>query len=546
MYKILCDDNLIYDSMIEDFKISKGVITKELNKSGSFVFTIYSNHPYYNSIDKMKSVITVLKNDSIIFRGRVINEAIGFYKDKTFTCEGELGFLLDSIQIPYMFTGTPGEILGQLIDVHNAQVDESKRFGFGVVDVTPPSWFTDQSLVSYMIHGDEYETTFDVLQKQLLENLGGYIFITTNTEGERVINWYGDSQYVSNQIIEFGSNLLDFTKTNKAEEIATVLIPLGYIIKKDEEGMITAGHKRLTIADVNDGKDYIEHTEAVNMYGRIVKVEMWDDIEDASTLKAKGEAFLLDKIKQNITIELSAIDLSLMDKNIDSFILGDYIRIVSAPHGIDDDYLLEKQTIDLLKPDNDKITLGYSMSSFTDSVVAKHNDNATILKTIENIESNYMLNTTMAETEEELRTLIDQTSTSITTEVLADYVVNDELEKSLSTLYTQLADAFEFKFTTIESTVNENDIERRREYREITRIIRLDNGDIVLGDSTNNITLRVQNDRISIREGDIEVAYFSNQKLYITDAEILGSLRIGNFAYIPRANGNTSWKKIGG
>lgn len=546
MYKILCDGNLIYDSMIEDFKISKGVITKELNKSGSFVFTIYSNHPYYNDIDKMKSVITVLKNDSIIFRGRVINEAIGFYKDKTFTCEGELGFLLDSIQIPYMFTGTPGEILGQLIDVHNAQVDESKRFGFGVVDVTPPSWFTDQSLVSYMIHGDEYETTFDVLQKQLLENLGGYIFITTNTEGERVINWYGDSQYVSNQTIEFGSNLLDFTKTNKAEEIATVLIPLGYVIKKDEEGITTAGHKRLTIADVNDGKDYIEHTEAVNMYGRIVKVEMWDDIEDASTLKSKGEAFLLDKIKQNITIELSAIDLSLMDKNIDSFILGDYIRIVSAPHGIDDDYLLEKQTIDLLKPDNDKITLGYSASSFTDSVVAKHNDNATILKTIENIESNYMLNTTMAETEEELRTLIDQTSTSITTEVLADYVVNDELEKSLSTLYTQLADAFEFKFTTIESTVNENDIERRREYREITRIIRLDNGDIVLGDSTNNITLRVQNDRISIREGDIEVAYFSNQKLYITDAEILGSLRIGNFAYIPRANGNTSWKKIGG
>lgn len=546
MYKILCDDNLIYDSMIEDFKISKGVITKELNKSGSFVFTIYSNHPYYNSIDKMKSIITVLKNDSIIFRGRVINEAIGFYKDKTFTCEGELGFLLDSIQIPYIFTGTPGEILGQLIDVHNAQVDESKRFGFGVVDVTPPSWFTDQSLVSYMIHGDEYETTFDVLQKQLLENLGGYIFITTNTEGERVINWYGDSQYVSNQTIEFGSNLLDFTKTNKAEEIATVLIPLGYVIKKDEEGITTAGHKRLTIADVNDGKDYIEHTEAVNMYGRIVKVEMWDDIEDASTLKSKGEAFLLDKIKQNITIELSAIDLSLMDKNIDSFILGDYIRIVSAPHGIDDDYLLEKQSIDLLKPDNDKITLGYSMSSFTDSVVAKHNDNATILKTIENIESNYMLSTAMVETEEELRTLIDQTSTSITTEVLADYVVNDELEKSLSTLYTQLADAFEFKFTTIESTVNENDIERRREYREITRIIRLDNGDIVLGDSTNNITLRVQNDRISIREGDVEVAYFSNQKLYITDAEILGSLRIGNFAYIPRSNGNTSFKKIGG
>lgn len=545
MYKILCDGNLIYDSMIEDFKISKGVITKELNKSGSFVFTIYSNHPYYNSIDKMKSVITVLKNDSIIFRGRVINEAIGFYKDKTFTCEGELGFLLDSIQKPFTILGTPGEILGQLIDVHNSQVDESKQFIVGGVNLDPPITYPEApSDYKYIVHDADYGTSFDVIQKKLIEYLKGYIIITGNSNGKRVISWKNKSPYISNQRIEFGSNLLDFTKTNKAEDIATVLIPLGYVNKEDTD--TSSGHNRLTIESVNDGKDYIEHTEAVNMYGRIVKAEMWDDIEDASRLKTTGEAFLLEKIKQSITIELSAIDLSLMDKNIDSFTLGDYIRIVSAPHGIDDNYLLEKQTIDLLKPDNDKITLGYSVSSFTDSVVAKHNDNATILKTIENIESNYMLNTTMAETEEELRTLIDQTSTSITTEVLADYVVNDELEKSLSTLYTQLADAFEFKFTEIESTVNENDIERRREYREITRIIRLDNGDIVLGDSTNNITLRVQNDRISIQEGDIEVAYFSNQKLYITDAEILGSLRIGNFAYIPRENGNTSWKKIGG
>lgn len=545
MYKILCDGNLIYDSMIEDFKISKGVITKELNKSGSFVFTIYSNHPYYNDIDKMKSIITVLKNDSIIFRGRVINEAIGFHKDKTFTCEGELGFLLDSIQKPFTILGTPGEILGQLINVHNSQVDESKQFIVGGVNLDPPITYPEApSDYKYIVHDADYGTSFDVIQKKLIEYLKGYIIITGNSNGKRVISWTSNSPYVSNQRIEFGSNLLDFTKTNKAEDIATVLIPLGYVNKEDTD--TSYGHNRLTIESVNDGKDYIEHTEAVNMYGRIVKAEMWDDIEDASLLKSTGEAFLLDKIKQSITIELSAIDLSLMDKNIDSFTLGDYIRIVSAPHGIDDNYLLEKQTIDLLKPDNDKITLGYSVSSFTDSVVAKHNDNATILKTIENIESNYMLNTTMAETEEELRTLIDQTSTSITTEVLADYVVNEELVSAVSTLQTQLNDQFEFKFTELETVVNEHDIENRRALREISSYIRFEDGNIILGETGNELTVKIENDRIAFLEGDIEVAYFSNQKLYITDAEILASLRIGNFAYIPRANGNTSWKKIGG
>ena len=235
-----------------------------------------------------------------------------------------------------------------------------------------------------------------------------------------------------------------------------------------------------------------------------------------------------------------------MDKSIDSFTLGDYITIISNPHNLNDDYLLEKQTIDLLKPDNDKITLGYSYSSFTDTSLSKNNQNDTIVKTVETINNNYVTGTVVTNEVESLRTLIDQTSSSITSEILSDYVINDELTESLSTLYTQLNDLFEFKFTSLESTVNENDIERRREYREITSYIRFEDGNIILGESGNEITLKVENDKISILEGDIEVAYFNNQKLYITDAEILASLRIGNFAFMPRDNGNLSFKKIGG
>ena len=41
MYKIFADDTLIYDSTIDDYKIAKGEITLETNKSGSFVFSLY-------------------------------------------------------------------------------------------------------------------------------------------------------------------------------------------------------------------------------------------------------------------------------------------------------------------------------------------------------------------------------------------------------------------------------------------------------------------------------------------------------------------------
>lgn len=535
MYKIFCDDTLIYDSTLDDYVISKGQITKELNKSGKFIFTIYSSHPHYDRLQKMKSIITVYKADSLIFRGRIINESIGFYKDKTLTCEGELCYLLDSIQRPFNFTGTPEELLRLLIENHNSQVDEYKKFTLGTVTVKDPN--------DYIIRSNEaYESTSENLYDRLIDPLGGYLFIYGNEDGDRVIDWYEESPYVSNQVIEFGENLLDFTKTNKAVDIATAIIPLG----AEFENPDTKEKKRLTIAEVNNDLDYVYNQDAVDLYGWIFKVETWDDVTIASNLKTKGEAFLADKIKQSITIELTAIDLSLMDKSIDSFTLGDRIQIKSDPHNIDDFYLLEKQTIDLLKPDNDKITLGYTYKAFTDTSVSKNNQASTIVKTVEKIDANYATNTIVESEVETLRSLIEQTSASITAEVSSDYVVNGELESSLATLYTQLSDLFEFKFTTLESTVNENDIEHRRAYREITSYIRFDGGNIILGESGNELTVRIENDRISFLEGDVEVAYFSNQKLYITDAEILASLRIGNFAFTPRANGNLSFKKIGG
>lgn len=533
MYTIYCDDTLIYDSVLEDYVITKGVIIKELNKSGSFVFTIYSSNPYYNSIQKMKSIITVYKGDELIFRGRAINEALGFYKDKTFTCEGELGFLLDSIMRPYDFTGTPEELLRLYIETHNSQVDESKRFTVGTVTVTDPNDYIVRS-------NSSYETVSENLYTRLIDMLGGYIFISDNN-GERVINWYAESPYRSSQPIEFGENLLDFTKTNGAEDIATAIIPLGYEIEDEETG---AKH-RLTIADVNNGVDYVYNEDAVNLYGWIFKVETWDDVTVAQNLKNKGESFLLDKIKQAITIELSAIDLSLMDRSIDSFELGDYINIISSPHNIEDDYLLEKQTIDLLKPDNDKITLGYSYRSFTDKSISSDNKNNTLAQKVEVIERNYADNTVVNSELVTLKSLIDQTSSSISSLISESFVDNDQLQSELSTLYQQINNMFLFEFTRLESKVDSNDQLSRDEFSEIRQYIRFENGNIILGDSKNELTLKIEKDKITFYQGTLEVAYFSNAKMNITDGEFINSLKIGNFILIPRENGNLSFKKVG-
>lgn len=535
MYRIFADSTLIYDSTLENYIISAGSVSKEVNKSGSFVFTLYQNHPYFDRIQKLKTIITVYKYDKIIFRGRVLTEDLGFYNDKTFTCEGELSFFLDSIQRPYEFAGAPGDLLEQYVTSHNDQVDDDKKFTIGEITVVDNNDYINRSNVNY-------EDTLTNITAHLVDIDGGYLHITRGENGKPILNWFADFPYQSGQKIEFGENLLDFTKTNSAEEIATGIIPLGAKLGEGDNEQET----RLTIESVNNGLDYIVDDLAVATYGRIFKVVTWDDVTDPGNLLTKAREYLNESINQNITIELTAIDLSLLDKSIDDFELGDYIEIVSKPHGVDDKLLLQKQTIDLLKPENDKITLGYTYSSFTDKSLSNVTQNQNLVKTVETIKGNYAVNTVVNTEIENLRSLIDQTSTSISSEILADYVVNDQLVESISTLYTQLNDLFEFKFTSLESTVNENDIENRRAFREISSYIRFEDGNIILGESGNELTLRIENDRIAFLEGGVEVAYFTNNKFYITDIEVIQSIKIGNFAFTPRSNGNLSFGKIGG
>lgn len=531
MFQIFADDTLIYDSRYQDYVITKGQVSKEVNKSGSFVFTIYQDNPYYDRLEKLKTIITVYRDGSLLFRGRILDDNDGFFGDKTFTCEGELSFLLDSIQRPYAFTGSPTALFTQYINNHNSQVGAEKQFTVGKITVADPNDYINRE-------NSAYEDTLSNLNSRLLETLNGYLDITSGSDGARVINWIEDYSYLSTQSIEFGENLLDFTKKNSAADIATAIIPLGAKI----DGTDTEA--RTTIESVNDGVDYIYNQAAVDKYGWIFKVVTWDDVTEPSNLLTKAQTYLNELINLNISIELTAIDLSEMDKDISAFELGDYVQVISEPHNINAKYLLTKQDIDLLHPENNKITLGYTFSTFTDQTLNNTNTGAGLTQKIEQIEGNYVTNTALNDEVEMLKSMISQASDSITMEVLQAYVTNDEVTEAISTLYTQLKDSFEFAFTTIETTINDNDANTRQEFEEIRKYIRFQDGNIYLGESDSELIAVIENDQISFYDNAEQVAYISNHKLYITDAEILTSIIIGNYAFIPRENGNLSFKKV--
>ena len=311
MYKIYADSILIYDSTSEDSKIEQGSINLETNKTKSFTFSVYPDHFYYDKFVRLKTIITVYKSDKIIFRGRILNDVSDYWNNKVITCEGERSFFRDSAIRPFTFIGTPEEFLAKIVEEHNSQVDEIKRFKLGTVTVKAEEDTVARNNV-------EYATSFDSLETHLINSdLGGYLVITHGEDGTEAIptlNYFADFTKVSTQNIEFGSNLKNYTKTVKAEEIATAIIPIG-----------SGG---LTIKHINDGLDYVYSPEGVELYGWIFKIVSWDDLLNAVKLKERAEKELEAIVKQNVTIELNAIDLHLLDRSIESFNVGDYVRVI--------------------------------------------------------------------------------------------------------------------------------------------------------------------------------------------------------------------------
>ena len=371
MYRIYADDTLIYDSTLEDYKIGKGQITKEADKSGSFVFSVYPDHPYYSQFVRMKTVITVYKSGRIVFRGRILDDTTDYWNAKTLTCEGELGFLQDSVARPFSFQGTPAELFARFIEEHNSQVDDWKKFKVGTVTVVDENEYINRS-------AGGYGTMLDTMQSALIGSaLGGHFYITHGDDGTDPIptlHYVADFPKTASQGIEFGVNLKDYTKKVSAADLATCIIPLGASSGSDGE--------RLTIEAKNGGKDYIYDANAVAMYGWIVKVVTWDDVTLDNHLLTKGQAWLQASVNEHATIELNAIDLHLLDRSIESYNVCEYVHATSKPHGLDALMLCSKQTMDLLKPDNDTVVLGYSTGTFTGASVQMGASVSTLGKTM--------------------------------------------------------------------------------------------------------------------------------------------------------------------
>jgi hypothetical protein len=361
----------LYDLRDEDLVLISPIVKIGENTAGSFEFSILPKHPHYEEVNELTSVITAYDGDEEIFCGRVVEITKDLYNRKKVICEGELAYFNDSIQRPAKYQGlTVRGYLETLVNIHNQQVKNQgidKTFKVGAVTV--------QDNNDYVYKYTNWESTLEVIKTDLLNTYGGYLRIRKEN-GVRYIDYLADYPNTNTQVIEFGSNLLDFTHDMVASDIVTAVIPLGARLEDVTE--VEGLDAYLTIKDVNGGVDYVYSQEAVKSYGWIFKTVKWDDVHVADNLLRKGKEYLSDIQFAQITLTVSAVDLHMLHVDMERIKVLDEIRVTSSSNGLDRFFPVSEMTIYLDKPSNNKLTLGTSYSKT--SLSTKTESNMTSIK----------------------------------------------------------------------------------------------------------------------------------------------------------------------
>ena len=405
MYSIYADGACIYSDVfaVDSMKVINPKLTLEDNGAGSLVVTLPPHNAGYASIVRMVTDISVQKDGEEIWAGRVLSESEDFYRNRILYCEGELAYFNDSTQPPAEYSGMSVRgYLERLIAVHNSKVAANRRFTLGAVTVV------DKNFPTYYTNHDKTMAVFNAM----VEQYGGHLRVR-KVDGVRYLDYLAEYPDTCSQVIQFGSNIIDFTKQWDSTEFATVIVPLG---NRLEDSPIEALDAYLTVESVNHGSMYVQSNEAVAVYGWIEKAVTWDDVSDPAVLLEKAKAYLSDIQFDNMELELSALDLHYLDVDVEAVKLLDEIRVISRPHGLDRMFPVTKLEIPLDSPEQTQFKLGTTVKTSLTSV--NNQISAVILKKIDDLPKAHSI---LKEAKENATQIMNMATTGYITITKDDY-----------------------------------------------------------------------------------------------------------------------------
>lgn len=378
-YRVLYGKQLLFDPYTDD-RITDTKLSSKLNAASYFDFTIAPTHSLYSKLAERAEEVRIYFNNLILFKGEITKIDEDFEGNYSVSCTGVLDYLTATRVRPYSTVQgeqpltCPATFDGYfqwLIDQHNSNcLDSRKRFSVGVNQGN----MLDKNNYIYR-SSEQRPTTASEIEDKILNSAGGYLFVRYKDD-LNILDLYADVHDVNTQIIDYGVNMLDFTKTTTAESQYTAVVATGYT-PNPPEGQPDAKMKPITLEGCADGGtpysstivkmgDRVYDVEAVNRYGYHEYYVSNTDITTYDGLLYYACKTLNTLLSPALTISVKAVDLALiMGDKYKHLQLGQAVRIRSKPRKVDEYLMVNSIDLDLMNPENTTFDLGASYDTLT-------------------------------------------------------------------------------------------------------------------------------------------------------------------------------------
>lgn len=346
---------VIANPFVSDIKLPNCEINLEMEAVSNMNFRINPASPAWNKIRPMQTLIRVFRhNGKKVFDGRMLapKQAMssGGMFTVEYTCEDRRAYLQDTRQRHGEYHDiTVRDFVGVILDNHNRQSEPHKRFKLGNVTVTNPT----DNVYRYL----GYETTFDTLKDKLIDRLGGYLVIRDEVDG-MYLDYLASVGEVKQTPIRLAFNMQDLKKQVDVTQVVTRLVPLGARIESEDEMATDASQARITIADVNSGKDYIDDNALIAEFGIIEGTLQLDDVNDKGVLLTRGKQFFTAQKAAIVSYDATAVNVDLLDESVEPFELGNYYPIENEVLAIDEPVQIIGMKIDINQPHKFGLKIG--------------------------------------------------------------------------------------------------------------------------------------------------------------------------------------------
>ena len=550
MYRLTYEDYILYDPRLatpEDRLIIRDPkVHLAVDKAGEMSFLLQPEHPYVDKLRKMSGVVELTDGATPIYRGRITRDTIDFYGVHTVETEGLLACHNDSIIEPFAYPEDFTEDTGYqeaaasgnvveylfywLLGQHNAQVSVEQQLKPGTCTVTDPNNYITRS-------STDYQTTMEAIRGKLFgSSLGGHLLIRYEADGN-YLDYYADLPLTNTQPVEFAANLLDLTTELDGTDIYTAILPLG----KDGLTIAELSDTDLTDDLVKNGK-IIYSKSGIAAHGRITRCIKWDDVTVPANLQTKAKAALADNgLAMPETITVRAVDLGWQDA-VQHFRIGRMTLLASTPHGYRASYPLLELSPDILDPGNTQITMGATRATYTGTQIEedRRRDEETNRRE-ENIkeDTRQQLDQVIRSTSQQI-TDLQRNVDSIILSALERYVETGDFEsykEEVSTKLSVLTDQLSIDITRITERIDDVDGDLQRKYSEITKAFRFTSDGLIIGESGNEILLRLDNDVLQFVRNNTPELQITAEGVEAMRIKV-SILCIGNVVWMEDENGD--------